>query len=160
VEAEEVKAKVQNWLLGEGWQLAEKLHDDAVWLLDAQDGGGRHIVIGQKKGKLDQVLLEAAVALSENHRERFEALGFEDRQALLWDLRFRLLHLGLEFHGAQEPFVRVVLGQRIYLDGLSQDAFLQRVSQVRNGIIAVIWTVARHLNLAPGDTEASGGGVN
>jgi hypothetical protein len=60
----------------------------------------------------------------------------------------------------QEPFVRVVVGQRIYLDGLTQDSFLQRVSQVRNGVIAVIWSVARHLNLALGDSASGEIGVN
>lgn len=155
-----VRAKVQNWLLGEGWRLAEKTHDDAVWLVEAQDAGGRHLVVGQKKGRTDQVLLEAAVALSDPHRERFERLSHEERQALMWDMRFRILHLGVECSGIQEPLLRIVLGQRIYLDGLTQDRFLQRVSQVRNGVIAVIWTVAQRLNFAPGEGDSESAGVN
>ena len=158
--SESVRSKIQGWLLGEGWQLAEKLHEDAVWLVEAQDSGGRHLVVGQKSGKPDQVLLEAAVAMADNHRERFELCSYEDRQSLLWDLGFRLLHLGVEFHGVQEPFTRGVVGKLIYRDGLSQDRFLQPVSQVRNGIIAVIWTVARHINPALGDSGGGEGGVN
>ena len=152
IDPQDLRAQVQNWLLGEGWQLTEKPHEDALWLLEAQDAGGRIVVVGQKRGKTDQVLLEAAVALTDNHRERFERLAAAERQELLWDMRFRLLQMGVEFQGAQEPLVRVVIGHRLYLDGIGQDRFLGRVARVRNAVIAVIWTIARHLHLGPGDT--------
>jgi hypothetical protein len=155
-----VRGRVQNWLLGEGWELAEKEHAEAAWLVEARDPGGRHLVVGQKRGKADQVILEGAVVLSDPHRLSFDALPPEARQDLLWNLRFALLHLGVEFQGVQEPFRRVTLGQRIYYDGLTKDAFLQRLSQVRNAILATVWTVARRLNLTPpgeGDGES---GIN
>lgn len=145
----EVRAQVQTWLLGEGWRLTEKSHGDALWLLEARDAAGRHLVVGQKQGKQDQILLEGAVGIAPQHGTQIEGLPFADRQELLWDLRFTLLGLGVEFQGVEEPLTRVMVGQRIYFDGLTKDRFLQRVSQVRNGIIAVIWSVARRLNLNP-----------
>jgi hypothetical protein len=159
LDPEEVRERIQTWLLGEGWQLSEKTHGDAVWLLEARDGGGRHLVVGQKRGKGDQILLEGAVAIAEPHRRQLAALPEEGRQRLLWDLRFTLLGLGVEFHGVEEPLTRVMVGQRIYSDGLTKDRFLQRVSQVRNGVIAVIWSVARCLNLAPPASPSPGEGV-
>lgn len=155
---EKVRDRMQTWLLDEGWQLSEKTHGDALWLLEARDSAGRHIVVGQKQGRADQVLLEGAVALADAHSQAFTALPHEDRQELLWELRFTLLNLGVEFHGIQDPLTRLMIGQRIYYDGLSKDTFLQRVSQVRNGILAAIWTVARRLNFSP--TPESGDGVN
>jgi hypothetical protein len=156
----DTRAKVQSWLLGEGWSLTEKNHDDAVWLLEARDGGGRHIVTGQKKGATDQVLLEGVVGIADAHQEQFAALPAEVRQELLWELRFALLNMGVEFSGVQEPFNRVMVGQRIYHDGLTQDRYLQRVSQVRSAIIAVIWTIARRLGLGAPAAEAPPQGVN
>ena len=155
-----LRARLASWLLGEGWQLAEKNHEDAVWLLEATDNQGRHLVVGQRKGKTEQVLLEGAVALSDQHQQSFQALPHLTRQELLWDLRFTLLTLGVDFHGVQEPFERVVLGQRIYEDALTRDRFTQRVSQMRNGILAVLWTVARRLDLAAPAAEIHDGGVN
>lgn len=157
---EALRARVASWLLGEGWQLAEKNHEDAVWLLEATDNQGRHLVVGQRRGKTEQVLLEGAVALSDQHQQSFLALPHATRQELLWDLRFTLLTLGVDFHGVQEPFQRVVLGQRIYEDALTRDRFTQRVSQMRNGILAVLWTVARRLDLASPPPEIHEGGVN
>ncbi len=159
-EWEPLRARITSWLLAEGWQLAEKNHEDAVWLLEASDSQGRHLVVGLRKGKTEQVLLEGAVALSDQHRERFLALPHPTRQDLLWDLRFTLLALGVDFHGVQEPFERVVLGQRIYQDALTRDRFTQRVSQVRNAILAVLWTVARRLDQAAPPPEIHEGGVN
>lgn len=160
----EVRAQVQTWLLGEGWRLTEKDHGDALWLIEARDAAGRHIVVGQKKGKADQVLLEGAVGIAPQHRTQLEAMAAAARQELLWDLRFTLLGLGVEFQGVEDPLERVMVGQRIYFDGLTKDRFLQRVSQVRNGIIAVIWSVARRLNLAPAaaapEAESGETGVN
>lgn len=156
--ASATRDRIQSWLLGEGWQLAEKPYPDALWLLEAQDSAGRHLVVGQKRAKPDQIILEGAVALSDGHRQLFEQLDPNERQEILWELRFTLLGLGVEFQGVSDPINRVMIGQRVYFDALGKDLFLQRVSQVRNGIIATIWTFARRLNLAlsTGDDDSSG----
>ena len=38
-----------------------------------------------------------------------------------------------------------ILTQRIYLDGLTKDAFIQRFLTVRNAVIAVIWSTIKDL---------------
>jgi hypothetical protein len=148
-DADSLREKIQSWLMGEGWTLSEKNHGTANWLIEARDSGGRHLVIGQRQGKEDQILLEGAVAVAEPHQQQLAALSGVERQEMLWNLRFALLTLGVEFHGVEEPMTRVMIGQRIYLDGLTKDRFLQRVSRVRNGVLLVIWSVARQLKLAP-----------
>lgn len=150
---EATRARIATWLLGEGWQLAEKQHEGALWLLEASDSQGRHLVVGQRAGRPEQIIFEGAVALSEPHQRQFAALPPARRQEILWELRFTLLSLGVDFHGAQEPLTRVAVGQRIYEDGLTRDRFTQRMMQVRNAILAVLWTVARHLEPSPASTE-------
>jgi len=39
----------------------------------------------------------------------------------------------------------VLLTQRIYLDGLTKDAFTQRFLTVRNAVIVVIWSIMQDL---------------
>ncbi len=157
---QDLRPLVTEWLLAEGWQLAERSHQDATWLLEARDSAHRVLLVGQKRSRMDQVLIEATVGISPEHREGLTGLTPAARQDLAWDLRFRLLQLGLEFNGVQEPLERISLGQRIYRDGLSKDAFLQRVSLVRNGILAVIWTVARQLNAVAPVAETGELGIN
>ena len=42
---DETRDKVQNWLMSEGWQLAEPTHPDFAWLIRAEDGGERRILV-------------------------------------------------------------------------------------------------------------------
>ena len=142
---EATRDKIQNWLMNEGWQIAEQPHPDVEWLIRAEDGGGRRILVGQNKAKPDQIHLEARVNLADEHQKMFETLAADIRREILWNLRFRLLSMNVEFVGVAEPMQSVMLTQRIYLDGLTKDNFLQRFLIVRNAVITVIWSIIQYL---------------
>jgi hypothetical protein len=142
---EATRDKIQNWLMSEGWQIAEPTHPEFTWLIRAEDAGERRILVGQNKAREDRVHLEANVRISDDHRKQFESLKEEKRREALWNLRFRLLQMNVDFVGVGEPLQDVILTQRIYLDGLTKDAFIQRFLTVRNAIIAVIWSTIKDL---------------
>jgi hypothetical protein len=137
--------QVQNWLMNEGWQISEQSHPNLTWLIRAEDAAQRRILVGQSKARPDMILLEARVNLADEHRKMFENLPQEKRRKILWDLRFRLLSMKVDFAGVTEPMQSVQVTQRIYLDGLTKDNFLQRFSNVRNALITVIWSIIRNL---------------
>jgi hypothetical protein len=137
--------QVQNWLMNEGWQISEQSHPNLTWLIRAEDAAQRRILVGQSKARPDMILLEARVNLADEHRKMFENLPQEKRRKILWDLRFRLLSMQVDFAGVTEPMQSVQVTQRIYLDGLTKDNFLQRFSNVRNALITVIWSIIRNL---------------
>ena len=126
-------------------EIAEPTHPDFDWLIRAEDGGERRILVGQHKTREDRVHLEADVRISDDHRKLFESLPEEKRREVMWGLRFRLLQMNVDFTGVAEPIQDVVLTQRIYLDGLTKDAFIQRFLTVRNAVIAVIWSTIKDL---------------
>ena len=132
---DETRDKVQNWLMSEGWQIAEPTHPEFAWLIRAEDGGERRILVGQNKAREDRIHLEANVRISDDHRKQFESLPEDKRREVLWNLRFRLLQMNVDFVGVAEPIQDVILTQRIYLDGLTKDAFIQRFLTVRNAVI-------------------------
>jgi hypothetical protein len=141
----DVRDKIQNWLMSEGWNIAEQAHPELAWLIRAEDAGGRRILIGQNKARTDLIHLEARVNVAEEHRSKFESLPAEKRREILWKLRFRLLMMNVDFAGVAEPMQAVLLTQRIYLDGLTKDNFTQRFLTVRNAVIAVIWSIMQDL---------------
>jgi hypothetical protein len=145
VAMEETRDKVQNWLMSEGWQISEQSHPDMAWLIRAEDVGQRKILVGQNKAREDQIHLEASVGVADEHRQKFESLPEERRREILWNLRFRLLSMNVDFLGVAEPIQTVVLTQRTYLDGLTKDGFIQRFLTVRNAVIAVIWSIIQDL---------------
>ena len=143
--SEDTRDQVQNWLMSEGWQIAEQSHPDLAWLIRAEDAAQRRILVGQSKARPDMIHLEARVNLADEHRKMFENLPEETRRKILWDLRFRLLAMNVDFVGVTEPMQAVLITQRIYLDGLTKDNFLQRFANVRNGVITVIWSIIQNL---------------
>lgn len=140
-----MRDKIQSWLMAEGWNLAEQDHPDLAWLIRAEDSGARKILVGRNKVRPDLIHLEARVYIADEHRGKFESLPEEKRREILWRLRFRLLMMNMDFAGVAEPMEAVVLTQRIYLDGLTKDAFIQRFLTVRNAVIAVIWSIMQDL---------------
>lgn len=146
---------IQNWLMGEGWNLSEQTHPNLAWLIRAEDAGGRRILVGQNKERTDLIHLEARVDIADEHREKFESLPAQRRSDVLWNLRFRLLMMSVDFTGVTEPMTAVLLTQRIYLDGLTKDAFIQRFLVVRNAVIAVIWSVLQDLEGVAAPTEST-----
>jgi len=147
--------RVQNWLMAEGWQIADQAHPDLAWLIRAEDAGGRRILVGQNKVRPDQIHLEARVNIAEEHRKKFESLPEEKRRENLWKLRFRLLMMNVEFIGVTEPMQAVLLTQRMYLDGLTKDAFIQRFLVVRNAVIAVVWSIIQDLEGVEAPAEST-----
>jgi hypothetical protein len=142
---EVTRDKVQSWLMSEGWQISEQTHPDMAWLITAQDAGGRKIAVGQNKARQDHLHMEAAVEPSDEYRKLFENLPEEKRREILWKLRFQLLRMNVDFAGIAEPMTAVLLTQRIYLDGLTKDAFIQRFQMVRNAVLSVIFSIIQHL---------------
>jgi hypothetical protein len=60
--------------MSSGW-IAEQPHPDVEWLIRAEDGGGRRILVGQNKARPDQIHLEAQVNLADEHQKMFETLA-------------------------------------------------------------------------------------
>jgi hypothetical protein len=143
--SEVTRDKVQNWLMAEGWKIAEQPHPNMEWLIRAEDAGGRRVLVGQSKVRQDQVHLESLVTIADEHRKKFESLPEDRRRDILWRLRFRLLLMNVDFAGVAEPMQAVMLTQRMYLDGLTKDSFIQRFLIVRNAVIAVIWSIIQDL---------------
>jgi len=139
----DVRDKVNGWLMEDGWKLQKHTLPDASWAFIAEDPNIRRIVVGQKVGRDDQLLLQAAVIPDENVMTQLDKLAEDERNNFLWDLRFELLRAGIDFNGVGIPFKRVEVMMRITTDALTKDVFVQRLGQVHKGVILVQWMTAR-----------------
>ncbi len=146
---EGVRERIQAWLLAEGWSISEKSHESAFWLIQVEDRAQRKLLVGQARSPRDQLRIQAAIAVAPDHRSAFQGLPESVRQDLLWELRFRLLSMNVEFTGISEPLEKVTVTHKVYMDGLTKDRFLDRVAIVRNAVIAVVWSIVRRLGTVP-----------
>jgi hypothetical protein len=139
----EYRGKARDWLMGEGWKIGEAAGPDVEWALVATDAAQRNVAVAQVKNRPDVVHIQAGVALDAEAFHRVQSAPAQEREKLFYDLRLSLLGRGLEFAGISDPFQAVAITQRIYGDGFTRDTFMQRVSQVRDGVVIALLKIAQ-----------------
>jgi len=142
---DQIKDKVQTWLIEDGWSVRQETPSIGLWTFVATDQFARVIAVGQRKSREDEVIIQGAINIGDDTTDRIMRLTEDDRNNLLWDLRFELVQTNLEFSGIALPLKRIEVLERIFLDGLTKDRFLQRTSEVRKGVLIVMWLFARKL---------------
>jgi len=138
---EDWRQRIQNWIMEEGWKVGTASSPDAAWVVTGEDSQGRHITVAQRQDRPDQIVINGAVDISEPHKTLWRDMDLDAKRAFALDLQIRLLYLDVEFQGvggAAENPDRFIFAQRIYYDGLTKDAFLQRVSWVRRAVTLFI----------------------
>jgi hypothetical protein len=146
--------------LQEHWQITEEHAPDARWVIAARNPENRGIVIAQPSNVPDQVIIQGQVDIDDVHQKQFMAMSFEDRQTFLWNLRFELLRMQIDFNGISDPLKSVIVTQPVYFDALRKDTFLRRVREIRNGVIAIQWSVQRRFADALPAEDVTGFSVN
>ena len=144
-----IKERIREILLEDGWNIRQGSASKATWAFIAEDRRGRKIGVGQNKGREDQVIIQGAVTIDDVTNNKLNQLSEEEYHNFLWDLRFELLRTDLEFEGIEMPLKRVAVKTRIFLDALAKDTFLLRTSQVRKGVLLILWMVARKFAQQP-----------
>ena len=144
-----IKERIREILMEDGWSVRQEPSSKAIWAFVAEDRLKRKIVVGQNEGKEDQIVVIGGVNIDEATNNRLNQLSVEERNDFLWALRFELLRTDLEFSGVEIPLKRVEVVARIFLDALSKDTFLLRVSQVRKGVLIVLWMLAKKFAQQP-----------
>ena len=154
---EMLRSRIEKWLVDEGWQLELRDASGTSWNFVATDSNRRVVNIRLRLGKLDQVSLMGSVVLTPQDQRQLERLPESERNAFLWDLRFDVIRLGLDFMGIDFPLRRISVMQELYFDGgLSKDTFMQRLAQVRRGVALIqfhFWSRFGNLQLAGDSIE-------
>jgi hypothetical protein len=140
-----IRQKVADWFVAEGLTVAQASSSDAAWLLHVNDSENRVIFAGQDPDRPNVVAIMGPVQLGEPHFLKIDALAPPDREAFLWDLRFELLRMGVEFQGVTHPLRQVTVSHRVHWEGLQKGQFLDAVALVKRGVLAVVWSVQRKL---------------
>ncbi|MGD9117297.1 MAG: DUF2299 family protein [Dehalococcoidia bacterium] len=145
----QIREKIRTWLMEDGWSLRQDMPKQGLWAFIAEDQFGRKIVVGQRENKEDEIVIQGAVNIDDDTTDRIGRLTEDERNALLWELRFELVRTNLEFSGISLPLKRVEVLERVFLDALTKDRFLQRTSEVRKGVLIVIWVLSRKFAQPP-----------
>lgn len=160
-ESQALREKLTSWLVAEGYTVREGQARDAAWMLVVEDPAQRRFMVGQKPNRTDVIVMQGTVAIADQHAQHLDALPEAEREDFLYDLRFRLLSLELDFQGVSHPLRQVVLNEHLYWEGITRNEFFRTLKRLRHGIVAVIWSVGRRLqHPAAPPAEESGAEVN
>ncbi|HKZ80924.1 MAG TPA: DUF2299 family protein [Pyrinomonadaceae bacterium] len=152
------RSRIQSWLMQEGWKIGElPITEAALWGITATSDIGHVIIVAQPRQPTDRTIIQASVTVDDDTKRQIAAMSQEKRQEFWWRIRLGLLEMGLEFSGFAEPINLLGVSQRIYDDGLTKDEFLQRVSQVKRGVIFILWMIQRGLQQPPDDSILDAG---
>lgn len=138
------RQRIQTWLMQEGWTIGEEAAEGVQWAINARTNG-YIMVLAQMSQPSDRINIQASVLVDPSHQQMFAQMDTKKRTDFWWSIKIKLLDMGLDFNGLAEPVQRIDIGQRIYIDGMTKDAFLQRVSQVKRAQIVVLWSIGRIL---------------
>lgn len=140
------RERVSEWLIDEGWKIQGAESPDAEWVFVAEDRQGKKVAFGRNRGRPGFLELQSNIVLDERHRAQLEDLAEDDLEEFLWDLRFELLRLDVEFHGLRSPLRAVGLKIRIYEEDLSRGQFYHQLRRMNRAMLMVLWSVTRKLS--------------
>jgi hypothetical protein len=142
-ECEKVKANIQKWLLEEGFKIQSQPNTKTLFDFVATDVNGIKINIIQPILKLDQVVIVTSVSIDENQQSTLQLMENKKRITFLWNLRFGLLNMGVQFSPITVPFGPLEISKIIYYDGLTKNAFMEKLFEVKKAILFVFWSFSQ-----------------
>jgi len=166
--AGELSRRIRGWLEAEGWRVEDRAVEESSppatgvsWALQGTDPGGKLVLFAQDVRRPDVLVLQAGVTIDPNHTGRLAKLEPREQEEFCWDLRFRLLDMGVNFGGIRVPLETVGLIERLYVEDMGRNRFFESVGRLQNAILAVIWMIRRRLDQpAPADDYRGGVPVN
>lgn len=157
---EPLRTQVRFWLELLGWKVEERDAEGAAWVLLADDGVGHRLNIGQDASQPEVVLVSGAVALGEEHASKLVGLDPALREEMLWELRFELLRLGVDFQiqGQGASLKGVAVRKMLFWgEDMTRARFHDAAKDVQRAVIATIWHIRRRLDV-PGEPTDPGFG--
>lgn len=133
------------WLLAEGYKTRDGEMPDASWAIVAEADTGISLVVRQTTARPDALLIGGAVQIDSLTARKLSEIDDESREAFLWGLRLRLLEMGTDFRGLDDPLQRVEIQMQLLAEDLNHTIFSDRLRLVRNAILAVVWDLRRLL---------------
>jgi len=138
-----VREQVKSWL-SRSFTIQDLPSDERCeWAFQAAKEAEKVRVVVVRPRRENFLHLVSSVKLGAAHLDIIEKMDDTERERLIWGLRFELLRHALEFTRIDYPFDVIELRQTIYDDGLTQDAFFDRLRGLLRGLAVIHWSAAR-----------------
>ena len=143
LKADDVRERILAWL-GEENMFKEELESEGLYFQIAAEypaRSGRHLSIIQPQGHEDMIVLFSRIMLAEVHQKAIQALLPQQKERLIWQIRYDLLFQQSSFEiepaGADMRSIRFT--REIYYDGLTKDRLMEAIRENFKCELYVVW---------------------
>ena len=137
---------IQKWLVEEGLYKNEVGDETANFHFIINYPENHVIDLIQPKNKPDMIVIGCATELDPTHLNIINSAPKEKKLDLIWDVRFCLNELLLDFEleHPNDVLKRFVITDEIYEDGLSKHVLLKTIKKVFKGKLQCLWKLDRN----------------
>jgi len=104
-------------------------------------GSGRHVSIIQPKNRKDMIVVFSRIRLADVHQKAISALQPQERERLLWQMRYNLLfqQSSFEMEPGKGELKSIHFSREIYYDGLNKNKLMEAVRENFKCELYVVW---------------------
>lgn len=139
------RRKIEMYLQDLGYVFEQSPHPRAAWLLAVHHPADLKAGILQTTDKPNQIIIDGSVSISKQQQRLFRELPQQERQSLVYAIRFKLLDMCLNFIGVDDPLTSITVGRIVFFEGLTKTSFHENINAVIRGKLAIIWLVDQAL---------------
>lgn len=133
-----VEERIKGWLRESGWEFEDlPLDPKLAWGVRASEGGVSPLAIYGMSGRPDMTIIQTDAPMNPAQVSQFNKMKGEARDELILDIRSLLFSHHTDYH-LEEDSHKVVILDRIFLDGFTKDSFWRRLIAVRAKALEVI----------------------
>ncbi len=141
--AADVRDKIKTWLVQENL-FKEELEGEGLYFQIAAEypaRSGRHLSIIQPQGREDMIVLFSRIMLAEVHQKAIQALPPQQKERLMWQMRYDLLfrQSSFEIEPAGGDMRSIRFTREIYYDGLTKDRLMEAIRENLKCELYVVW---------------------
>lgn len=146
---EQTIAEVMKWIVQSGFQfdsMPESKHDFAITFCETENLPQLQVIHQNPDSAF--LLVVGQVRIPAEDREKLKTFGNRQFDSLIWDVKLRLLQIGVDFTvlGSEWDPDAWEVQTRLFIDEANSTCFHDACSRVKRALVSVIWSYKRALS--------------
>jgi hypothetical protein len=135
---------VRAWLLEDEWKIEALPPGESKWAIEFTNSNGQ-VLTAHEMIRTPYLGVHAVILYKDFEAAKIETIEPAVRDDFIWELRFKLLELGVGFSGANIPLRKIAVHSKVYRGAVNRQAFMTAVERVQRALTLVQWLFQRRL---------------
>jgi hypothetical protein len=147
----DVGKKIETWLGDEGFNVWKFAGENSRFSFKTTRDECPPLLVLQPQSKADSLLVTCDVRLTDEGREKLQALPKREREFMLFDLKMVLLstECHCQFIPSSGSWKAIRVSKPVFYDGLSKDRFFETMDTVARAVSLILLTFQWKFGVTP-----------